>query len=730
MKSEDCKLEPQRSSAVSRRAALRGGAMAGAGLALHLGGAGRLLAAARQTSPAHQSLLPKEYRYGHVLQEYYVSRVREIMRARAKARAGIRTPAQVMKLRDEVRRKLRVCFGSWPERTPLNARVTGTVERAEYRIEKLIYESRPNYLVTANVYVPKRKSERMPAVVGACGHTTNGKAEAKYQEFSRNLARQGYVVLIYDPPSQGERFEYPDEPGEPPIGLGVHSHNVAGNQMTLLGRNFAFWETWDGIRALDYLLARPDVDARRVGVTGNSGGGTQTAYLNALDDRFTMAAPNCYVTRFLYNLENEEPADIEQNVPGILAAGLDMADYFVAQLPRPTHLGGELNDFFDVRGLRETYEELRRLYAIVGAERSVELYVGPETHGYNGGAREAMYAFFNRHARVDASPREPQGAVEPDAVLQVTADGQVHQLKSQRTFDFTRAEAARLAARRARLSGKRLADELTKLLALPARTGAPRYRVMRERVIGRTAPQRPLKDFGFVVETEPRVFAMLHALPAQAPLFYFPTGETATLYIPHRSALEEIAAGQAPPPATDIRFALDVRGMGELTARTHKDQGDDFFHAYRSDYLYACEGMKLGESYCGRRVHDLLSTLDLFQAQGYRQIHLVGRGMGAITAAFAAVLHPLVAQVTLHNALLSYHELTQEPRYDWPLSSLVFGILEKTDLSDCLRELAASKRLAVVDPWDSRMLLWRKEKLGAHLIALGLDELKVQWSEA
>jgi dienelactone hydrolase/pimeloyl-ACP methyl ester carboxylesterase len=728
MKSEDFKLETKQVRAVSRRAALRGGAMAATGLALHFGGAGRLLASPLQTTQAAPSPLPKEYRYGHVLQEYYVNRVREIMRARAEARAAIRTPEQVMKLRDEVRRKLRACFGEWPERTPLNARVTGTVERADYTIEKLIYESRPNYLVTANVYVPKRKNGPLPAVVGACGHTTNGKAEAKYQEFSRNLARQGYVTLIYDPPSQGERFEYPDEPGEPPIQPGVQSHNVAGNQMTLVGRNFAFWEAWDGIRALDYLLSRPDVDASRVGVTGNSGGGTQTAYLNALDDRFTMAAPNCYVTRFLYNLENEEPADIEQNVPGILAAGLDMADYFVAQLPRPTHLGGEVNDFFDVRGLRETYEELRRLYAIVGAERSVELYVGPETHGYNRGAREAMYAFFNRHARVDASPREPQQPAEADAVLQVTAGGQVHQLKSKRTFDFTRDEAGRLAARRGKLSGKALADELTRLLALPARPGAPRYRVMRERV---SQGSPPLRGYGFVIETEPGVFAMLHALPARAPLFYFPAGESATLYVPHRSSLAEMVSGQAPPvPEESTRFALDVRGMGELTARTHKDQGDDFFHAYRSDYLYACEGMKLNESYCGRRVHDLLSTLDLFQAQGYRQVHLVGRGMGAITATFAAVLHPLVAQVTLHNALLSYHELTQRPRYDWPLSSLVFGILEKTDLPDALRKLAASKRLTVVDPWDGRMRPWKKERLGAHLAALGLDGLKVKWSEA
>jgi dienelactone hydrolase len=712
---------------ITRRAALTGSAAAALGAALHFSGAERLLAAT--TMQTGQATLPKEYRYGHVVQEYYVQRLREISRRRQQARAAIRTPAQVIKLRGEVRRKLLACFGPWPERTPLKARITGTVERDKYIIEKLIYESRPNYPVTANVYVPKGKSGRLPAVVGTCGHTNNGKAEAKYQEFSRNLGRQGYVVMIFDPPSQGERFEYPDESGEPKIQVGVESHNVAGNQMTLVGWNFAMWEAWDGVRGVDYLLTRPDVDPKRIGVTGNSGGGTQTAYLNALDDRFAIAAPNCYVTRYSHNLENEEPADIEQVLPGVLAAGLDLADFFVAQIPRPTHLGGELNDFFDVRGLRGSYEELKRLYAIVGAEKNLALYVGQETHGYNKGARESVYEFFNRHLDVNAEPAEPTLPAESDATLQVTTGGQVLPQGARRACDFTRDEAKRLASRRKPLAGKALTGELTKLLNLPARTAAPPYRVMRERVIRRT----PLfRDYGFVIETEAQpapVFALLHAIPKTAPQYFFPEGKSATLHIPHVSSLDELLSGQIRHAAEErVLFALDVRGMGEMTARTHKDQGDDFFHSYRSDYFYAAEGLKLSEPYCGRRVHDVLSTLDLFQAQGYREIHLVGRGMGAITAAMAAVLHPLVTQVTLHNALLSYYELVEDPRYSWPLSAMVYGILNRLDLPDCLRELAATKKLAVVDPWNSRMQPWQKSQLAEHLGRLGLGKIEVRWS--
>ena len=709
----------------TRREVLKNSATAAAGALFCLNGTETF---AEAVFPQTATQTSRDFRYGHLLQEYFVARSREMMARRAKLRAAIKTPAQVLKLRQEVRQKLRACFGALPERTPLNARITGKVERDAYTIEKLIYESRPNYPVTANLYLPKNKTGKLPAVLGACGHTRNGKAEPKYQEFARNLARQGYVVLMFDPPAQGERFEYADKPGEPVVQWGVHSHIVAGNQMNLLGWNFALWEAWDGIRGLDYLLSRPEVDPKRVGLTGNSGGGTQTTWLNVLDDRFTMVAPNCFATRYLNNLENEEAQDAEQIVPGMLAAGCDMADFYIAQLPRPVHFGGEQNDFFDIRGVRAVYEEVKRLYSIIGKGEDVELYVGPETHGYNKGAREAMYRFFNRHAGVNASPSEPDVPAEKDETLQVTETGQTAAIGAKRAFDFTSAEAKQIASQRKRLSGKALTDELTKLLVLSARTAAPNYRIVRDRRISPT-----MREYGYLIETEQHnganVFAMLHVIPKPGPQYFFPNRKTATLYVPHLSSVEEIVAGKAPTVADgEPLLALDVRGIGEMTARLHKETTDDFFSPYGTDYFYSTLAMMWNETYCGRRVHDLLSTLDLFAANGCQELHLVGRGIGAVTAAFAAVLHPLVKQVTLHNALLSYHELTQDDRYQWPLSTLPYGVLQRLDLPDCLRELAATKRLSVVDPWNARMQAWPREKLAAHLQSLGLEKLEVRWS--
>ena len=156
------------------------------------------------------------------------------------------------------------------------------------------------------------------------------------------------------------------------------------------------WRAWDGIRALDYLLTRPEVDPRHVGVTGNSGGGTMTTWLCGVEQRWTMAAPSCFVTTFRRNLENELPADTEQCPPQALALGLDHADFLAALAPKPVIILAKEKDYFDVRGLEEAFARLKRLYGLLGAEENMALFIGPTTHGYTQENREAMYRWFNR----------------------------------------------------------------------------------------------------------------------------------------------------------------------------------------------------------------------------------------------------------------------------------------------------------------------------------------------
>src|SRR5204862_4234843 len=138
----------------------------------------------------------------------FVAQVRAAERVGNQTRDALKTRAGAEGYVADVRKKIAACFGPFPPRTPLNPRVTGKVERAAYTIEKVLFESRPGFLVTANLYVPKGKAFPLPGVVGACGHSVTGKGEAAYQSFAQGLARMGYVVLIFDPIGQGERLQY------------------------------------------------------------------------------------------------------------------------------------------------------------------------------------------------------------------------------------------------------------------------------------------------------------------------------------------------------------------------------------------------------------------------------------------------------------------------------------------------------------------------------------------
>lgn len=342
---------------------------------------------------------------GDMIQEYYVERFRKVAAERAERLAAVTTRKQALRLRAETRARLEAVFAPWPERTPLNPRIIGRIERRRYTIEKILFESRPGFIVSANLYVPRGKPP-FPTVLAGCGHYNEGKAGPLYQRFSRGLAEHGYLVLFFDPVGQGERRQFDDLPKSQRPTNCVREHLILGKQLSLTGESLATWMVWDGIRALDYLLSRPEADPSCVGVTGNSGGGTFTTYLNAFDDRITMSAPSCFVTTYLHNLECELPADNEQIPPGIVGAGLELGDFFIAQAPRPTLLIGQHNDFFDERGLRQTFEETRRIYGLLDAADHMQLHVGPGIHGYQKDARQAMYRFFNQVSGKGESNRE------------------------------------------------------------------------------------------------------------------------------------------------------------------------------------------------------------------------------------------------------------------------------------------------------------------------------------
>ncbi|MEA3345956.1 MAG: acetylxylan esterase [Chloroflexota bacterium] len=631
--------------------------------------------------------------YQHMVLDDYVDRVRRIRRQRRARLEAIETPEQASAYRQRVSDAINRAFLPRPSKTPLNARVTGVIGRSAFRIEKITFESRPGCLVTANLYLPRNLQEPAPCVLGTCGHSEPGKACDLYQGFCQRLAHAGFVVLIYDPFSQGERDQYRNSGVREQVGWGTRAHNMMGKQLELLGEFFGFWRAWDGIRALDYLLGRPEVDPTRVGLTGNSGGGTMTTWLWAVEDRFTMAAPSCFVTTFLHNLENELPADAEQCPPGVIGAGLEMADFLIASAPKPVLLLGQTYDYFDRRGLREAYEDVRAFYELLNASDAADLFIGPQGHGYSIHNQQAMVEFFCKHAEV---PVVQVDEVEelPEEELFATPNGQVVDAGAMPIYEMIASQARELESQREPLDGEALRGRLRQLLSLSDQRLIPHYRVLRpvrgEEVIAR-----------FAVETEGPIRAILRkVLAAPVHPFTLDVDSEIRLYLPHVSAEADLAEDEwAGSLKEDLPlYALDVRGLGESLP---EEERDGFFQPYGMDYMFHAYGLMLGRSYLGRRVHDVLSVIDLLAHEGAEQIHLYGRGQGAILALLAALFHDQVASVTLQGVPNSFLEWTQTPLVAWPAANFIRGILQVCDLPDCIRAL--NGKVEVIERWGATM---------------------------
>ena len=313
-------------------------------------------------------------------------------------------------------------------------RKTGMIEADDYIVEKLVFESFPGYFVSALLYKPKRIVSPLPGVLSPCGHTATGKAADDYQILHINLARRGYVVLTYDPVGQGERSQFWDaEKGRSRFNRSCGEHAVMGNPLYLLGTSLARYRIWDGMRGLDYLSSLPEVDSSKIGCVGNSGGGTLTAYIAALDPRVSVAAICCYITtlpRRMGNRIQEDPgADPEQDIFGFVSEGIDHAGLLAMRAPRPTLVGTARFDFFPIEGARESFDEARRLYEVAGAGDRIKRVEADEKHGLTQPLRLAVYDWFGRwlSGRSEAVPAVEIPAIpRPVTQLLVCPEGQVN----------------------------------------------------------------------------------------------------------------------------------------------------------------------------------------------------------------------------------------------------------------------------------------------------------------
>src|SRR3954471_10822022 len=279
--------------------------------------------------------------------------------------------------REEYRRQLREMLGldPPPERTPLNAVVTGKLERDDFKVEKLYFQSRPHLYVTGNLYLPKKPKGKVPAILYVCGHSPSKKDgvsfgnKTKFQHHGAWFARNGYVCLVIDTLQLGE-IE------------GIHHGTYRENMWWWNARGYtpAGVETWNSIRAIDYLVSRPEVDPERIGVTGRSGGGAYSWYTTALDDRIKAVVPVAGIT----NLENHVvDGCVEGHCDCMFMVNTYRWDYpqlAALAAPRPLLISNTDRDpIFPFDGVVDIYQKVRDLYEFdkKGEDVALQMAAGP-----------------------------------------------------------------------------------------------------------------------------------------------------------------------------------------------------------------------------------------------------------------------------------------------------------------------------------------------------------------
>lgn len=331
---------------------------------------------------------------------------------------------------EEARRLFLDCIGGLPDPPPAPIhRLTGRLDCGAYAIEKLLLAPRQGSWLTANAYVPADGADKHPAVLVTVGHDDRGKADPEYQYLAHRLALAGFVVLIFDPLGQGERFEhYEAALNLQPMQGCSGEHDLLDWKAKLLGQSLARYFVSDGLCALNYLAARDDVDASRIGLTGHSGGGTQASLLMLVaEERFACAAPCAYFTDARAMLEHGIDPDNEMLWPGSLAAGLDYIDFAAGIAPRPLLLLTNQHDFFPREGTLRMLSQARALWQAVGSDVLPEIATADSQHAYPASLARAATDFFSRHLGGQAVPPPDDAPFSPRSPqeLQCTPDGQL-----------------------------------------------------------------------------------------------------------------------------------------------------------------------------------------------------------------------------------------------------------------------------------------------------------------
>ncbi|MFC1562667.1 acetylxylan esterase [candidate division KSB1 bacterium] len=618
----------------------------------------------------------------------------------------IKTPAQFEEYRKERLSSFLAGIGPFPERTALNVKHYGRIDCGDYLIEKITYESRPNYLVTANLYVPARHSPPWPIVLCPHGHSIEGRNANHVQQRCVALARRGYLTLTFDSFGQGERRSYfdPSLKWKSKIGKATDQHAYLNYQLHLTGHNMTNFFIWDGIRALDYLCSRDDVDNSRIAVTGCSGGGNQTRLITAADSRVKAAIPvvSNYYRGIDYRPGRGNP-DGDQNVPGLVRYGIECVDQVIMSQATGVLIMNATGDRGTIMQSVNMFNEINDMFTRVCPDRIVSYRLIGDEHGYSRDYRENMYGWLNRHfGKNEETYIELPIKLRTDEELNITRSGTVEELGSETLLTLNRKYVDEVAPAPVKINSKKdfvafkndIRGKIRKLLNL------------------KNFPYGSIQSKSFEIlkgedfTMEKIAFSSEEGIWIPG-LFFTPRGNEPDEFLKSPVVLYIHERGKANGLENIINlvmdglrvFAIDARGFKEVPDPHPVLENIDNVQPERicSKLIYGdrdsgCNAYcyQLEQSLFGMKLLDVMAAIDYLNQRSdvdSDNISIYGYGDGAMLALHAAVLDERIKTIGLNKTLISFRTLASEPFWSHSPFLFIHGILANYDVPELLTAL-------------------------------------------
>jgi len=622
------------------------------------------------------------------LYHYLANQAYDLLGKRKNEIAKLQSLSDWQQRQQSLRKTFLDIVGPLPGKTPLNANIVKTISEDGYKIEHIIFESQPKFYVTSSLFIPNNLKEKAPVIIYCSGHSEDGYRNPTYQQAILNLVAKGFIVFAFDPIGQGERLQYYDPSTKTSyIKERDHEHSYTGAQLFITGSSLAKYMLWDGIRAIDYLVTRKEVDTSRIGITGRSGGGTQSAYIAAFDDRIKVLVTESYITNFKRLIQSTGPQCAEQDMFNAIEHGIDLADLLEVRAPQPTMMISTTRDAtFSIQGAIESAEEASQIYKAYNKADDFRMVIDDAPHASTKKDREAMYAFFQKYLMNEGDSTDKEVKILPAEELQVTKTGQVTtSLKSETVFSLNQKTLDSLESK-LQASRKNLPQYFSNVIESAKKLSGYQPPQINEPVFaGRLPKENYVIEKYFIKGEGDYVIPYLLIKPNhpnhKGLLYLNPSGKAAEA-LPGKE-IEWFASNGF------TVLAPDLLGYGETGPGDFR--GDSYINGVSYNVWFL--SMLIGRSITGIQAADIVKLTSILKKET-SEIYAIAKGELSPVLLHAAAFDTTIKKVALIKLYSSYRALVMNHHYSASyIHSAVPAALTAYDLPDLAASLAPGKLL-------------------------------------